>query len=79
MRAYPSDAPIARVIRALEALGFTTVSAREHVILTPPEERYEVRIIVLDRAWTISRGALRWTITRANLPREDFLDAYARA
>jgi predicted RNA binding protein YcfA (HicA-like mRNA interferase family) len=79
MPKFPADAPKAKVIRTLEALGFKLVKEREHIAMVrdnPDGSRTPLTLPNHDR---IKSSTLRTICARAAIPREEFMKAWQRA
>jgi predicted RNA binding protein YcfA (HicA-like mRNA interferase family) len=79
MPKFPVDAPKARVIRALERLGFQLVREREHIAMVRRDSGGVVTPLTLPNHSRIKSSTLRTICTQSNISRADFLDAYEEA
>ena len=79
MPRFPVDAPKARVIRALEALGFRTDRERERVLMRREREDGTSETLTLPNHLRIKGHTLQNACRQAGLLRREFLKAYERA
>lgn len=79
MEAFPKDAPKRRVVKALEALGFTIVREREHIAMVRQNSDGTRTPLTMPNHPTIKSATLRAILTQSRISREDFLAAYEKA
>ncbi len=72
MAKFPVDAPIAKVLSTLEALGFKTIRAKEHI----SNADGTVTPLTLPNHRTIKSKTLRSICTQSGISREEFITAY---
>ena len=76
MPKFPVDAPKARVLRALQMLGFSLIREREHIAMLR-ENADETRTpLTLPNHAKLKASTLRTICTHAAIPRDEFLKAY---
>jgi predicted RNA binding protein YcfA (HicA-like mRNA interferase family) len=76
MTKFPVDAPIARVIRTLESLGFRIIRRREHIAMLRENPDGSKTPLTMPGHTRIKASTLRNICTQARISREDFLAAY---
>lgn len=73
------DAPKAKVIKALELLGFKLIREREHIAMVRENPDGTRTPLTLPNHSHIQGSTLRRVCTQAGISREDFLKAYEQA
>lgn len=79
MPRFPVDAPKAKVIKALEALGFCVIRVHEHIAMIRENPDGTKTPLTLPNHPQIKGSTLRSICTQANIPRSEFLKAYDEA
>jgi len=75
----PVDAPKAKVMRALESLGFELVRDGNLLAMARKEPDGSATPLTMPNHPTIKGSTLRSICTQARIPRESFLKAYLKA
>ena len=79
MPKFPIDAPKARVLRTLTALGFKLVREREHIAMLRLNADGTRTPLTLPNHPKIKGSTLRLILRQSNISREDFLSAFERS
>lgn len=73
---FPRDAPIARVLKALAALGFDLVREGNHLALVRENEDGTRTPMTLPNHKTLKGSTLRAVLRQSGISRDAFLSAY---
>jgi len=73
---FPVDAPKAKVVRALERLGFSIVREREHIAMVRESPDGTRTPLTMPNHSAIKSSTLRMICTQAGITRDEFLEAY---
>ena len=76
MPKFPVDAPQAKVVAALKALGFQLVREREHIAMARQNSDGTRTPLTMPNHPRINGATLRTICRQSNISREDFLRAY---
>jgi len=76
MSKFPLDAPIGRVLWALQRLGFTLVREGNHISMLRKNSDGTHTPMTIPNHATIKKSTLRTALTQAGISREAFLKAY---
>ena len=78
MHRFPADAPIRRVVRAFESLGFRLIRERQHISMVRQNPDGSRTPLTMPNHARIKGSTLRTICTQASISRANFLDAYER-
>jgi len=73
---FPVDAPIDKVVKALEHIGFQLVRGGNHISMVRENLDGTRTPMTIPNHRRIKGSTLRTILTQANIPRDVFLDAY---
>jgi predicted RNA binding protein YcfA (HicA-like mRNA interferase family) len=76
MPRFPADAPIRKVIRALERLGFRVVRQGNHLAMVRENLDGTRTPLTMPNHSRIKGSTLRTILTQAGIARDEFLSAY---
>ncbi len=76
MAKFPVDPPKAKVVRALERLGFEIVREREHIAMLRQNKDGTRTPLTMPNHSTIKSSTLRTICTQSGISRDDFLKAF---
>ena len=76
MPKFPIDAPKAKVVGALEALGFSVVRDAEHISMVRHNPDGTRTPLTMPNHRRLKASTLRTICTQAGIPRGEFLKAY---
>ena len=79
MPKFPIDAPKARLVRALQLLGFRMVREKEHISMVRDNPDGTRTPLTLPNHPTLKSSTLRALCTQTGIARDDFLAAYEAA
>lgn len=76
MSKFPVDAPIRKVVKTFELLGFELIREGNHIAMLRENSDGTRTPLTMPNHPTIKRSTLRTILTQARIPRDEFLDAY---
>ncbi len=76
MPKFPTDAPIRKVIKTLERLGFSLVREGNHIAMIKENPNGTRTPLTMPNHSTIKKSTLRTILTQAKISRDEFLEAY---
>jgi predicted RNA binding protein YcfA (HicA-like mRNA interferase family) len=76
MPKFPVDAPIRKVVKSFELLGFKVVREGNHIAMLRVNPDGTRTLLTMPNHPTIKQSTLRTILTQARIPRDEFLDAY---
>jgi predicted RNA binding protein YcfA (HicA-like mRNA interferase family) len=76
MPKFPVDAPIKKVMKALEALDFKVIREGNHISMLKEDPDGTRTPLTIPNHPTIKKSTLRTILTQARIPRDEFLKAY---
>jgi predicted RNA binding protein YcfA (HicA-like mRNA interferase family) len=79
MTRFPVDAPIRKVVKALEHLGFRVVREGNHIAMVRENPDGTRTPLTMPNHRRLKGATLRTILTQAGIPREEFMAAYRDA
>lgn len=76
MSNFPVDAPIRKVVKTFEFLGFNVVREGNHIAMLRENPDGTRTPLTMPNHPTIKKSTLRTILTQTRIPRNEFLDAY---
>jgi predicted RNA binding protein YcfA (HicA-like mRNA interferase family) len=76
MPQFPVDAPIKKVMKALETLDFKVIREGNHISMLKEDPDGTRTPLTIPNHLTIKKSTLRTILTQARIPRDEFLKAY---
>ena len=76
MPKFPVDAPLRKVIRALESLGFDLVREGNHIAMVRENPDGTRTPLTMPNHRRIKGSTLRTILRQSGISRDEFLDAY---
>ena len=76
MSKFPVDAPIRKVVKSFELLGFKIVREGNHIAMLKGNPDGTRTPLTMPNQSTIKKSTLRTILTQARISRDEFLDAY---
>jgi len=76
MSKFPVDAPIRKVVKTFEQLGFELIREENHIAMLKGNPEATRTPLTIPNHPKIKKSTLRTILTQARIPRDEFLDAY---
>jgi len=76
MSKFPGDAPIRKVVKTFELLGFNVAREGNHIAMLKENPDGSRTPLTMPNHPTIKKSTLRTILTQARITRDEFLDAY---
>ena len=76
MYKFPVDAPIRKVVKSFELLGFNVVRDGNHIAMLRENPDGTRTPLTMPNQPTIKKSTLRTILTQARISRDEFLDAF---
>ena len=76
MSKFPVDAPIRKVVKTFELLGFELIREGNHIAMLKENPDGTRTPLTMPNHPTIKKSTPRTILTQTRIPRDKFLDAY---
>jgi len=76
MAQFPADAPVRKVMKALERLGFTVFREGNHIAMIKENPDGTRTPLTMPNHPTIKKSTLRTILTQARISRDEFLESF---